>query len=112
MIALATDAIYLVAIWNESRDVPPLFAEAIREATGGPFEPAVILIAATIAAAAAGSVAAPLIRNASVARFVSIASVAALFLLGVVGSMSIGIGLLVAGAFVLVSTVSLAGAPR
>ena len=112
MIALATDALYLVAIWNESRDVPPQFAEAIRAATGGPFEPAVILIAATIAAAAAGSVAAPLVPNPKVARFVSIASVVALFLLGFLGLMSIGIGLLVAGALVLVSTVSLAGEVR
>ena len=112
LIALATDVVYLVAIWNESTDVPPEFAEAIRAATGGPFEPAVVGVAATIAAAAIGSVAAPLIRNPRAARSVSIASVVALFLLGVIGLMSIGIGLLVAGAFVLLSTVSLAGEAR
>lgn len=112
LIALATDVFYLVAIWNQSTDVPPEFAEAIRAASGGPFEPAVIAIAATIAAAAIGSVAAPLMRNPRAARSVSIASVVALLLLGVIGLMSIGIGLLAAGAFVLVSTVSLAGEAR
>jgi lysylphosphatidylglycerol synthetase-like protein (DUF2156 family) len=112
--ALATDVVYVVLIWNEGREDlrwigDPEIEEALYRTLPGPLTARVVFIASAIAVLGLAALAGVAVRDSRLGGFFAWAAAVGLLGLGILGAMSIGLLLLVAGAFALASAVVVTG---